>query len=317
MELIIRVTGRCNFDCTFCSAGDMEISHPKNGVPEQIKKVIETIKPNGIIISGGEPLMVDPSYYYELHELAGCHIAITTNLKDFYFHPEKWAQLFNEPWIGITTSFNYGETRRWDPNTVFTEEKFIEIYELYKKYTNGKDLPFIAVLDEDNEDTAIQLAELAKRLGTYVRINNATKQGRQQTTYPRYKLFAKYFEIIEAGLGDYEVYCKFHEMNKCPINKDMLCHAMIRTCYVDANDVLHYYDCCDIVDKEHLLDLENDNLEPESKYPHVSEHVNSNCIFCELFPICNGCRSQKIEYPPEHCEEMLKMKDKFKKYGWI
>lgn len=316
MDLIIRVTGRCNFDCTFCSGATLDIAHPKNGVPEQIKEVIRTIKPSSIVISGGEPLLVGPEYYLELYELAKCHISITTNLKDFYYNPEKWREVFTHPEIGIVTSFNYGDTRLWDPNTVYTEEMFVEIYNMYYEMT-GKPLTFIAVLDESNEHLAVKHAELAKKLNTRVRINNATRQGRQETTYPRYKLFQKYFDILDAGLGEYEIYCRRNRVDKCPINARMLCKSSIRTCYVDSNDVLHYYDCCEAADGEHLLDFRNDYTTPTCIYPPMEKHVNEKCAYCELFAICNGCDSQKSEYPPEHCEEMLKMKDKFIENGWV
>ena len=316
MELIIRVTGRCNFDCTFCSATTLDIAHPKNGVPEQIKEVINTIHPSSIVISGGEPLLVGPEYFLELYDLAKCNISITTNLKDFYYNPEKWREVFTHPNIGIVTSFNYGDTRRWDVNTVYDEEMFIKIYNMYHEMT-GKSLLFIAVLDESNEHLAIKHAELAKRLNTCVRINNATKQGRQYTTYPRYKLFQKYFDIIDAGLGDYEIYCKKKQFGKCPINTNMMCKSTIRTCYVDSKDVLHYYDCCEACNGENLLNFKNDYKMPVIMYPPMKNHVNANCACCELFAICNGCDSQKRDYPPEHCQEMLKMKNKFIENGWI
>ena len=71
MELIIKPTGLCNFNCEFCSAHGMDIQHPADGhVPHQIRDLIMKLKPNGLIITGGEPLMVDPQYYYELHDIA-------------------------------------------------------------------------------------------------------------------------------------------------------------------------------------------------------------------------------------------------------
>ena len=316
MELVIRVTGKCNFDCSFCSASTLDIAHPENGVPDQIKDVINTIKPHLIIISGGEPLLVGPEYFLELYDIAKCKISITTNLKDFYYNPEKWRKVFTHDHIGIVTSFNYGDTRLWDSNTVYTEDRFIEIYNMYYEMT-GKSLPFIAVIDESNEHLVIEHAKLAKRLNTCVRINNATKQGRQTVTYPRYKLFQKYFEIIDAGLAEYEVYCKYQEFSKCPMNTSMICKSCIRTCYVDSNNILHYYDCCESLGGENLIDFKNDYRIPTAVYPSINDHINENCACCELFAICNGCSSQKKEYPPEHCQEMLKLKDKFISNGWI
>lgn len=319
MTLIIRVTGKCNFDCTFCSAGSLNIAHPTNGVPEQIKEVIRAIKPTSIVISGGEPLLVGPEYYFELLDIAKeCrNISITTNLKDFYYNPDKWVELFRNPRIGVTTSFNYGDSRRWDPNTPYTEEKFIEIFKLFKEKVNDKihPLPFIAVIDEHNEDTVLDTVRLAKRLGTYCRINNATKQGRCEETFPRYKMFKHYIEIMEAGLGDYEVYCRNQTNISCPMNIQFLCKNSIRTCYVDKDDKLHYYDCCE-TEVENLLDFHDDiDRKMVPSIPH--ETVNSKCPMCPLFSICNGCGSQKMHYPPEHCEEMTKLKDRMIELGWV
>lgn len=316
MDLIIRVTGKCNFDCTFCSAGNLNIGHPANGVPDQIKDVINTIHPSEIVISGGEPLLVGPDYYWELLDIGKCRVSITSNLKDFYFNPDIWVKLFQHPMIGLTTSFNYGDARRWDPNTVYDEEKFIEVYKLFEEKV-GKSIPFIAVIDENNEDTVIKTVQLAKRLGTSVRINNALKQGRCGKTYPRYKLFKKYIEIVEAGLSDYEVYCKNKGVSACPLNMQMLCKSSIRTCYVDKDNKLHYYGCSDSYDEIPLNYYDDINLKPHPCYPGINECVNSKCMSCELYSLCNSCDTQKNEYPPEHCDEMQKLKAKLIKQGWV
>lgn len=315
MDLIIRVTGLCNFDCTFCSAGKLNIAH-QTSVPSQIKEVIEAIKPTSIIISGGEPLLVGPDYYNELLSITNCNISITTNLKDFYYNPDRWVELFKNPRIGVTTSFNYGDTRRWDVDAPYTEEKFIEVYNLFKsKVGEDVQLPFIAVIDESNEDTIMDTVKLAKRLGTVCRINNATEQGRCEKTFPRYKMFKHYTEIIDAGLGEYEVNCRNTYRCGCPMNTHFLCAKGIRTCYVDKDNKLHYYDCCEAM-VEHLLDYHDDI---DTKITPVIPHnvVNSNCYTCPLFAICNGCQSQREHYPSEHCDEMLKIKDTLIRQEWV
>lgn len=316
MQLIIRVTGKCNFDCSFCSAEGLNIGHPVHGVPDQIKEVIQKIKPTSIIISGGEPLMVDPGYYLELLKLAKCHISITSNLKDFCYHPEKWRDLLRMPEIGLITSFNYGDTRKWNRDTPYTEDMFRRITDLYHKEIE-RPLPFIAVIDESNEQFAVDHARLAKELGTVVRLNNATKQGRQQTTYPRYKMFQHYLDIIDAGLGNYEFTTKDRRFDQCPWNCGLLCHAAIRTCYVDLWGNLHYYNCCENDTMDEELDLANDHPEIAPEYPPIEKHVNANCVFCPMYKLCNGCRSQRLEYPPEHCAEMQKLKPRFEEQGWL
>lgn len=316
MQLIIRVTGKCNFDCSFCSAGGMSIEHPLHGVPEQIKKVIANLKPTSIIISGGEPLMVDPGYYLELLEIAKCSISITSNLKDFYHHPEKWREVLRRPEIGLVTSFNYGDTRKWDPNTPYSEEMFRKVVDLYNREIQ-RPLMFIAVIDESNEQFAVAHAQLAKDLDTVVRLNNATEQGRQKTTYPRYKMFQHYMDILDAGLGDYEIYTRNRRFDQCPMNCGMLCQSSIRSCYVDVLGNLHYYQCCENEELGGKLDPENDHPEMIPEYPPLEEHVNGDCVFCPLYRLCNGCASQRMLYPPEHCEEMRKLIPRFQEHGWM
>jgi len=124
MELIIKPTGICNFACSFCSAGYLPIIEKRlSRVPEKIIDVIRTTEPTNLIVTGGDALMVEPEYYYHLHEITDCQISITTNLKDFYLHPEKWIKLFKEDWFGITTSFQYGSGRKWDKDTIYTEDR--------------------------------------------------------------------------------------------------------------------------------------------------------------------------------------------------
>lgn len=318
MDLIIKCTGMCNFNCSFCSSGNSIISLEKfKKVPNQIIEVIKTIKPSMIIASGGEPLMLEPEYYYHLHEIApDTRISITSNLKNFYINPEKWFPLLKENWIGLITSFHYGDTRKWDFRTVYDENMFIKVYNKYKEYVN-RDLSFISVINFDNEHTVIDLCKLAKRLGTQVKINNSLAIGIQETSYPRYKLFQHYINIIESGYAEYEYYCSTKKLNECPFNQEFNCKNNIRVVYVDNKDKLHYYHCDDMITfNEKQLDFKND-FKQGPIYPLIKDHINENCWKCELFKLCNGCMSQVKHYPKEHCQEMLKIKDKLIEYKWI
>lgn len=317
MQLIIKPTGRCNFNCTFCSACNLDIAHPNNGVPQKIKEVIERIKPDGLIITGGEPLECSPEYYLELQELAKCKISLTTNLKGLFLEPEKWKPIFTHPAFEFITSFNYGETRRWDKDTPYSEERFLEVVELYKSIT-GKALPFIAIIDESNEDKFIDHVYLAQKIGSYTKINNATAQGRQTTSYPRYKLFQQYLKIIEMGLDQFEIHCKERRVGRCPFNTHLLCGSTIRCCYVDSKGELHYSTCDDEISLGREFPLEERKPEEVPVYPAIESHINDKCIYCDLFRLCNGCKSQReaAKTCPEHCEEMLKMKDKLIEVGW-
>lgn len=319
MELIIKPTGRCNFDCTFCSANGLDIAHPENGVPQPIKELIKKLQPTGIIVTGGEPLTVDPGYYLELFELANCHISFTSNMKDFYLHPNKWKDIVTNPNFGFITSFNYGNTRRWDPHTPYTEEKFTEVHELFKEVSGRDYLPFIAVIDESNEGRIMDHIYLAKRLGTKVKINGACKIGLQDHSYPRYKILKAYIDIIDAGLEKYEMTCSERHLGRCPFNIHMLCKSTIRACYVDSNGQLHYGCCEDLLSagKEILMDTEFP-VKPVSIMPPKVKYIKKDCINCELFRLCHGCSAQ-LNYAKEfdnYCDEMLKLKDDLIRQGW-
>lgn len=325
MEVIIKPTGRCNFACEFCSAGNMDncTKHPSDGkVQKSIIDFLDKTKNlHGLIITGGDPLMVDPSYYYELYERYNVPISITTNLKDFYFHPEKWAPLFRESWFSPCTSFNYGTRRRWDKNTPYTEDMFLKVMEVWKKYISDRYPSFLAVIDKDNENTVMDHIMLAKRLNTRVKLNCAIACGKQQESYPRYKMFQFYIDIIDKGLEQYETYCADRFYSKCPRNINLQCISNIRCIYEDLNGKIHVGTCDEQVS-------EGIELDPEIWFPEncFKEKIKKDdlinpdkCTFCELYRLCNGCRTNRMvsKQFPEYCDEMLKLKNKIIEQGWL
>jgi len=319
MELIIKPTGKCDFSCTFCSAANLDVAHPVDGVPEKIKDLIKVLRPKNIIITGGEPLMVDPAYYLELQEFSKCHISFTTNLKDFYLNPDKWADILSQEKFGIITSFNYGDTRRWDKDTPYTEEQFIEVMNLFKSVTGKKYLPFIATIDENNEHRLLDHVYLAKRLDSKVKINGATKIGRQGKNYPKYKIIQAYLNIINLGLGEYELTCHDRQSGRCSFNINLMCNTAIRCCYVDSLGELHYGICDDEISAGRELKREKTfPIIPLPTVPKRLEHITTKCVQCKLFRFCNGCNSHRRHAKefPEYCSEMLKMEDEIIRTGW-
>jgi sulfatase maturation enzyme AslB (radical SAM superfamily) len=319
MELIIKPTVKCNFNCKFCAASELDIDHTPGHVPNQIKDVISILKPDGLIITGGEPLCCDPEYYEELLTLCDCNITFTTNLKDFWLHPDKWIPLFRNKRISIGTSFNYGNTRCWDKDTVYTEDMFKNVMKLFKD-NMGYVPSFIAVINEDNEDTYLQHVMLAKELGTYCRLNNALKMGRQGSGYPRYKVFKMWIDIINRGLGKYEQNCLERSYGRCPINVGMMCESAIRTIYVDSNQNVHYSNCEDKLNRNDGAEIPIDLTRPiqEPTVLSYDEAISMKCLSCELFNICNSCTTNRdgAKEDPEYCNEMLKLKDDIIRLGW-
>lgn len=323
MELIIKPTGKCNFNCKFCSAHDIDICHPAdNKVPEKLKEFIAKYKPNRLIITGGEPLMVDPEYYYELYEISDhTRIGITSNLKDFYLHPDKWTPLFREKWFGVSTSFNYGETRMWDKNTVYTEKMFLEVMDLFKERI-GYTPDFISVIDESNEDLVMDHVLLAKSLGCKVKLNNAIPVGLQSKGYQRYQMFHHYIKIIEAGLDQYETNCAERAVSKCPRNINMVCESTIRCIHIDNNNEVHVSTCDEQSSLGNYLPddkiyVPNDQVTP-AVLPY-EEYINEECPSCELFRLCNACTTNRFvaKQDPNYCEEMKKLEEKIIETGWL
>ena len=130
MDLIIKPTEACNFKCSFCSSTAID---PNNAGLLDMDYIFRFLKrypeTKSLIINGGDPLMVDPSYYWKLIEHLDEHdypayISFTTNLWPFYVKPEKWVDLFNHPRMGVCTSFQYGGGRLKGDFSEFTEEDF-------------------------------------------------------------------------------------------------------------------------------------------------------------------------------------------------
>lgn len=320
MDLIIKPTGLCNFDCTFCSAYNLDIAHPTK-VPNQIKSLITKLKPDNIILTGGEPLLVHPDYILKIQELSGVRVSLTSNMKDFYLNPDKWKEVVNHPMIGFITSFHYGTTRRWDKNTVYDEIMFRKVTEKFKEVTGGKSLPFIALIDESNEDLIFDHVYLAKDLDTQVKINATCKMGRQGKNYPKYKIIRAYLDIIHMGLDPYEITCSQRKLGRCSFNTGLLCSSTIRVCYIDSNDRLHYGRCEDEISIGEDGEIEMDTEFPvkaKIEIPSPKDCITDKCSYCELFRFCNGChehRKHAKEFP-EYCEKMLEMKDEIIETDW-
>ena len=100
MDLIIKPTEACNFKCTFCSSTDIDADKAGLLDLEYVYKFLKRYHDtNTIIVNGGDPLMVDPKWYWDLIAHLDEHdypasISFTSNLWPFIIRPEKWLPLF-------------------------------------------------------------------------------------------------------------------------------------------------------------------------------------------------------------------------------
>ena len=319
MDLIVKPTELCNFKCTFCSSS--KITENDNTAQLDLLKIFRFLDrypdTQTIIVNGGDPLMMDPKYYMSIIEFLDknnypASISLTTNLWPFYKKPEKWLEVFQNPRVGIATSFQYGGGRLKGDFTEFTEEDFWKCSDAVLKYC-GYRPGFIAVIVEENEDTVIKTVELAKKMDVVCKVNYAMASGSQSAPYVKGKMYKGYVDIWRAGLANWEHNTQTM-MKKlkgydtiCPVNRD--CDAGIRTLQPEGD----YYSCGafgDDMDK--AIDFEREMagefFTPLREDIHLN-NLKESCFTCPLFQICNGCRKtvkdlKEHNLVEEHCLSM-------------
>lgn len=318
MDLIIKPTELCNFKCTFCSSTSITEDKAAELDINQVFRFLDRYpETNTIIVNGGDPLMIDPEYYWKIIDYLDdkdlpASISLTTNLWPFYKKPEKWLELFKHHRVGIATSFQYGDGRLKGDYTVFTEEDFWAVSDMMLDKV-GYRPSFIAVITEENEDTVLDTVRLAQKMDVVCKVNYAMASGIQSKPYMLAKIYEKYVEIWKAGLTDWEH--NTQQMVKrlqghatvCPQNRD--CDSGIRTLQPEGD----YYSCGAFGDdREKAIDFEYE-MSGGMEFPLRSDfYLNSmkqSCYSCPMFQICNGCKKtikdQKLHNMIEdHCKLM-------------
>ena len=209
MDLIIKPTEKCNFACTFCSSTNLVTEKSTQLDLDLIKRFLKRF-PNTrtIIVNGGDPLMVHPSYYWELIEhlnanSLGARLSFTTNLWAFYKDPSKWLELFQNDRVGVNTSFNFGETRRISKSRNFDVDTFWQVSNLFFDKV-GYRPDFISIINSDNVSTAIDNVRLAKKMNVICKLNYAMMSGNETKPFLRSSLYGIYLNIIELNLHPWE-----------------------------------------------------------------------------------------------------------------
>jgi radical SAM protein with 4Fe4S-binding SPASM domain len=332
MDLIIKPTERCNFKCTFCSSThitddkslELDLAH----IYRFLERFPET---NTIIVNGGDPLMMDPQYYWDIINYLDQHnlptsISFTSNLWPFYKNPNKWKELFNHPRMGITTSFQYGGGRLKGDLTEFSESDFWLTSNAMLEHC-GYRPDFIAVITEENEHLAIKNVELAKRMGVECKLNYAFSSGppvkfkgivmgQEGRPYLLADIYKIYVDIWQQGLAPWEFNTK--QMIKrlkghsttCPQNRD--CDGGIRTLQPSGD----YYSCGAFGDdRKYSIDFEKE-IKGEKIFPlrfqPELQTLKQSCYTCPMFQICNGCKKTIIDIKDHnlvetHCYKMKQL----------
>lgn len=275
---MIKPTLACQFKCDFCSAAKYKSSKNLQSFLTEIRK----INPDDVIITGGDPLLVDVLFFHDILAInSSITISITTNLWDFYLHPKKWIDLFKNPRVGVTTSFQYGQLRKKPDGTPFSENDFIKIQQLFLKYI-GYTPTFISVISNENKHLAIKHVLLAKRLNTMCKINAMLPLGKSTDYFPRYELLKIYIDIIKNGLEKYEANTLNRSFGNCPFNINDRCQKFNIAIRNINNGFL--YNCC-----EDLLYMNIGNSFDITDVACAKSTLRENCVQCKMNRICNGC----------------------------
>lgn len=315
MDIILNPTNRCNFKCEFCAASNLMQSDQESEIVKRILKQYKD-KLGQVIINGGDPLMMDPSFYFDLLDYLKTldhyvSISLTTNLYDFYKRPNRWEELFKDKRIGVITSFQYGNKRKIGNGRVFDESLFMKIIDLFN-YKIGYKPNFIAVIDQSNEYSILPTIRLAKNMGIKCKLNKAIVSGRQTDYYPRYTIYKHYIDIIDNGLQEYEMNCELlYKYFKgfptyCPIDRD--CYKNLRVLNPDYSMTTCSY-TAENYTREFAVGSKDSNTET---FPNTYDSIKKECRKCPWFNLCNSCRIYIKEVKENkdttnYCKEMKKI----------
>jgi len=324
VDLIIKPLEACNYSCDYCSSTDIAPENDPHAQLSlgQISQFLDAF-PNTqtIIVNGGEPLLMPPSYYQSiLNEIESrgmrTTLSLTSNLEPFMSNPSRWELFLKHSRVGICTSFEFGGLRKDKRGNPLTLERFLQIFNFFKKHI-GYSVDFISVITDKNKEFAIQNVELAKELNVVCKLNYGVYSGMNSETFSLADMYSIYLQIYKKGLAQWEFSTRqmlasmSGTATACPLLRD--CDKKIRA----MNPGGDYYSCGALADdKAYPIDFYEELLS-DSMHTPLQNDLNLNsmkrdCYACNLFSICNGCKKtirdvktqQKVE---EHCQKMKEL----------
>lgn len=331
-SLVIKPTVKCNFKCTFCSSTVIGDNATDEVSVEDILRFLDRYPQiNTIIVNGGDPLMMPPSYYEQILDYIDTHgrniiLSLTTNLWAFYKKPEKWTPVFTHPMVRVMTSFQYGDKRLKGDLTPFTEEEFWAVSDLLLSVVDYRP-DFIAVVDYDNAHLSVDTVRLAKEMDVDCKLNYAMASGveveykgitmgNEGSLFLLADMYKIYVDIHDLGLAPWEFNTRQmmvklkDEPTSCPLNRS--CDCGIRTMQPSGR----YYSCPAMADDDlYRIDFEKE-MEGELFTPLQQDFelqtMKNSCYGCPMFGICNSCKKtirdhKRLGLVETHCRKMKKL----------
>ena len=324
MELQLKISEVCGWKCTFCSSTKISDDHYQildiDAVYDFLKRFPDT---STLIINGGDPLMIKPQYYWDIIKYLddnnmSTSISFTTNLWPFFKNPDKWTPLLSHPRCGVTTSFNYGDTRRISHDRVYTVDDFWAVSDMFLDRI-GYRPDFISVITDENEESAIENVVLAKRMDVECKLNYGMASGDLAKSYQLSKIYQTYLKIYNMGLAEWEYNTKqmierlSTGATTCPQSRN--CDGGIRALNPDGQ----YFSCGSFADDRDKPINFVTEVKLGQFFTPLSDDIDlavlkQECYSCPMFNICNGCRKtikdMKMEgIVEDHCSLMKTIAD--------
>ena len=334
MDLIIKPTQRCNFSCSFCSSTEIANSNSVNDDLD-ISKVIEFLdrfpQTNSIIVNGGDPLVVDPSFYFKIiAEIRSRGLStvlhLCTNLWDYYQRPSKWRELFHCEEVEVGTSFDFSE-RYITKDRQLDVDTFLKILTSFKE-DFGYTPSFVSVITKENSWRVLDLVRLAKSLDVECKLNYLHASGRSKEIFTIGDMYNSYLDIYAEDLHLFESNTKqmlkklkTSEHTSCPSNRN--CDEGIRNLQPMKNG--YEYSSCGAFgdDLEYGIDFERE-MAGESFRPLQGDielqYMKEECLSCVNFNICNGCfktvkDTKKANLVDHSCKSMMRFRERVIEMG--
>lgn len=297
MDLVVKVTDRCNFNCQFCSSTEIGSTDINAGQIISLMKCYNN-DIGTIVFNGGDPLLINPDEYIKLLKYIednklNTYLSFTTNLWDFFWNPQKWTDIFKHERVGVITSFQFDETRKLKSGEPFTEKLFWVVSDLFLSKV-GYRPGFISVLTStyDMLPNGKKIINLARQMEVECKINYVNASGKASYCIPVGYAALVYQYIYENGWEQYEYNTKQFlktirgEETTCPLA--MNCDKNIR-CFQPNG----FYSCPAFADDGlYGFTVENDikNLQtPLSNDPDLV-FLMEKCLSCPAYKLCHGCK---------------------------
>lgn len=210
MQVIIKLTTACNFQCVYCSEGDKEVQYLDYAMIkkliDELPEVLDTCGEKNIELlwHGGEPLLVKREFLEQCMEYA-CQV-----LKDYhlqflmqtngYLIDEAWINTFKKYDIGVGISLDgYKELHDANRQTKDGKDTFDTIIQNIRRMKSEElSVGTLMVLNTENEVDVEQLYKFLRTELVSVKIHPVIPCGRAAKIENSELIYDRYISLLKA-----------------------------------------------------------------------------------------------------------------------